>query len=84
MQKNSVSNLAKKCVDIVHEYNKKQLCLLEITGLELNHMGNILKYRSRWCCRISRMWSRHRMVSDMNVRIKEIRFLPYLFPDTFL
>lgn len=38
-----VSNLAKKCVDIVHEYNKKAIMFVEITGLELNHMGNILK-----------------------------------------
>lgn len=79
-----VSNLAKKCVDIVHEYNKKAIMFvgdnwigIEPYGKYFENIGLDGVVGSAEC------GVDIRMVSDMNVRIKEIRFLPYLFPDTF-
>ncbi|WP_073507820.1 1,3-beta-galactosyl-N-acetylhexosamine phosphorylase [Streptobacillus notomytis] len=80
-----VSTLAKVCVDIVHEYGKEAIMFVGDNWIGTEPYGKYFKnigldgVAGSAECGVD-----IRMVSDMeNIRIKEIRFLPYLFPDTF-
>ncbi|CAM3072641.1 1,3-beta-galactosyl-N-acetylhexosamine phosphorylase [Streptobacillus felis] len=80
-----VSTLAKVCVDIVHEYGKEAIMFIGDNWVGTEPYGKYFKnigldgVAGSAECGVD-----IRMVSDMeDVRIKEIRFLPYLFPDTF-
>lgn len=80
-----VSSIAKVCVDIVHEYNKEAIMFVGDNWVGTEPYGEYFKnigldgVAGSAECGVD-----IRMVSDMeHIRIKEIRFLPYLFPDTF-
>lgn len=80
-----VSTLAKVCVDIVHEYGKEAIMFVGDNWVGTEPYGKYFKnigldgVAGSAECGVD-----IRMVSDMeNIKIKEIRFLPYLFPDTF-
>ncbi len=80
-----VSEKAKVLVDLVHKYNKKALMFVGDNWIGIEPYSKTFKnigldgVAGSAECGVD-----IRMVSDMeNIDIKEIRFLPYLFPDTF-
>lgn len=79
-----VSKLAKECVDIVHKYNKKAFMFVGDNWIGTEPYGKYFKnigldgVAGSAECGVD-----IRMVADLENITKEIRFLPYLFPDTF-
>lgn len=80
-----VSKAAKECVDVVHKYNKKAYMFIGDNWIGTEPYGNYFKtigldgVVGSAECGVD-----IRMVSDLEgIKTKEIRFLPYLFPDTF-
>lgn len=80
-----VTTLAKVCVDIVHSHGKEAIMFVGDNWVGTEPFGKYFKNMGvDGVAGSAECGVDIRMVSDMDdVRIKEIRFLPYLFPDTF-
>lgn len=85
MMQKFVSKLARECVDIVHKYNKEAIMFVGDNWVGTEPYGKYFKDMNLdGVAGSAECGVDIRMVSDMeNIKIKEIRFLPYLFPDTF-
>lgn len=84
-QQRFVCGLAKVCVDIVHKYGKEAIMFVGDNWIGMEPYGeHFPSVGLDGVAGSSGSGLDIRMVSDMpGVRIKEIRFLPYFFPDTF-
>ncbi|VWL85016.1 1,3-beta-galactosyl-N-acetylhexosamine phosphorylase [Oceanivirga miroungae] len=80
-----VCEKAKKIVDIVHEYNKKAIMFIGDNWIGIEpYSKNFKKIGLDGLVGSAECGVDVRMVSDTkDVAIKEIRFLPYFFPDVF-
>lgn len=82
---NFVTSIARKCVDIVHEYNKEAIMFVGDNWIGTEPYGEYFKKMNLdGVAGSAECGVDIRMVADLdNIKIKEIRFLPYFFPDTF-
>lgn len=80
-----VSSVAKKCVEIVHNNGKEAIMFVGDNWIGTEPYGKYFKnINLDGVAGSAECGVDIRMVADMeDIRIKEIRFLPYLFPDTF-
>lgn len=80
-----VSSLAKECIDLVHKYNKEAMMFIGDNWIGTEPFG---KYFSSMgldaVVGSTSSGAGIRMISDIQkVKYREVRFLPYFFPDVF-
>lgn len=80
-----VSKLAKECVDLVHKYGKEAMMFIGDNWIGTEPFGDSFKNIGLDAIVGSASSGAGiRMISDIpGVKYREVRFLPYFFPDTF-
>lgn len=83
-QNELVCKMAKLCVDIVHKSSKEALMFIGDNWIGIEpYSDRFKKIGLDGVVGSAECGVDIRMVSDMDIKIKEIRFLPYFFPDIF-